>query len=61
MISMSVKSPCTDVCIFEGKNGWCRACGRTRKEAQEWRKMSPYHRKAIERALKDRVATMQIK
>ncbi|WP_343551114.1 DUF1289 domain-containing protein [Pantoea sp.] len=56
---MAVKSPCIDVCIFDGKNGWCRACARTRKETQEWRKMSPYHRKAIERALKDRIAIME--
>lgn len=52
---MAVKSPCTDLCLFEGKTGWCRGCGRTRKEAQEWRKMSPYHRQTIERALAARI------
>ncbi|WP_084932199.1 DUF1289 domain-containing protein [Pantoea rwandensis] len=35
---MAVKSPCIDQCGFTGKNGWCEGCGRTRKEAQDWRK-----------------------
>lgn len=48
---MTIKSPCTDVCIFNGEKGWCTGCGRTLKEAREWRKLSPYHRKEIERAL----------
>ena len=48
---MAVKSPCTDVCIFDNSKGWCKGCGRTLKEAREWRKLSPYHRKEIERAL----------
>ena len=48
---MTVKSPCTDVCIFDNSKGWCKGCGRTLKEAREWRKLSPYHRKEIERAL----------
>lgn len=48
---MTIKSPCTDVCIFDRSKGWCKGCGRTLKEAKEWRKLSPYHRKQIERAL----------
>ncbi len=48
---MAIKSPCTDVCIFDNSKGWCKGCGRTLKEAREWRKLSPYHRKEIERVL----------
>ncbi|XUK76387.1 Fe-S protein (plasmid) [Erwinia rhapontici] len=52
---MAVKSPCTDVCIFDNPKGWCQGCGRTLNETREWRKLSPYHRKAIERALPGRL------
>ncbi|WP_258575733.1 DUF1289 domain-containing protein [Candidatus Pantoea persica] len=48
---MAVKSPCTDVCNFDNSKGWCKGCGRPLKEAREWRKLLPYHRKEIERAL----------
>jgi len=52
---MAIKSPCADVCIFDQSKGWCKGCGRTLKEAKEWRKLSPYHRKQIERALPERL------
>lgn len=52
---MSVKSPCTDVCIFSNTKGWCEGCGRTLQEAREWRKLSPFHRKKIERELPSRL------
>ncbi|HAT95703.1 DUF1289 domain-containing protein [Pantoea agglomerans] len=48
---MAIKSPCTDMCFFNGSKGWCTGCGRTLKEAREWKKLSPYHRKEIERKL----------
>lgn len=48
---MAIKSPCTDVCVFNGPKGWCTGCGRTLNEAREWRKLSIYRRKEIERAL----------
>jgi hypothetical protein len=27
-----MKSPCLEVCILDGRTGWCRACGRTKDE-----------------------------
>lgn len=58
---MAVKSPCIDQCSFSGKNGWCEGCGRTRKEAQEWRKMSPFHQKILLRALEGRMNILRMK
>jgi len=57
---MSVKSPCIDLCIFDGRTGWCQGCGRTRAETREWRKLSPFHRKAIERALAARIKIVRV-
>ncbi|EML6554326.1 DUF1289 domain-containing protein [Klebsiella michiganensis] len=58
---MAVKSPCIDRCEFSGKNGWCEGCVRTRKEAHEWRKMSPFHQKALLRALEGRMNILRMK
>ena len=33
-----MKSPCVDVCRFDGRTGWCVACGRTLAECRAWRK-----------------------
>jgi predicted Fe-S protein YdhL (DUF1289 family) len=44
---MAVKSPCVDVCKFEGKTGLCIACLRTREEARGWKKMSDHRRHQI--------------
>lgn len=58
---MSVKSPCTDVCIFANAKGWCEGCGRTLQEAREWRKLSPFHRKKIEPELPARLKGLALK
>jgi predicted Fe-S protein YdhL (DUF1289 family) len=58
---MAVKSSCIDLCVFDGKTGWCEGCGRTRQETQAWRKLSPYHRKETERALPLRLKTLHNK
>lgn len=58
---MAVKSPCTDVCNFNNTKGWCEGCGRTLQEAREWRKLSPFHRKKIERDLPSRLKIIAIK
>jgi len=55
---MAVKSPCIDICLFDGKTGWCEGCGRTRQETRDWRKLSPYHRKEAERVLPARLKTL---
>lgn len=33
-----MKSPCVNVCRFDGRTGWCVACGRTLAECREWKK-----------------------
>ena len=37
-----IKSPCIDICKFQGKNRWCLGCGRTLQECKEWKQMKPY-------------------
>jgi predicted Fe-S protein YdhL (DUF1289 family) len=44
---MAVKSPCVDVCRFDGKTGLCVGCFRTRAEAREWGKMTDFRRHQI--------------
>lgn len=56
---MVAKSPCIDLCVFDTKTGWCEGCGRTRGETQSWSKLSPYHRKATERALPARLKALK--
>ncbi|MFC5343678.1 DUF1289 domain-containing protein [Brevundimonas staleyi] len=54
----SVKTPCIDICVFDTATGWCVGCGRTRPEVAQWRKLTPFRRKAIERDLPRRTATL---
>ncbi len=54
---MAVKSSYIDLCVFDGKSGWCEGFGRSRKEAHEWRKLTPY--KAISRALEGRMTILR--
>lgn len=44
---MAVKSPCIEVCKFDGKTGLCTGCLRTLPEAREWKKMSDHRRHQI--------------
>lgn len=44
---MAVKSPCIDVCKFDGKTGFCVACLRTLEEARGWKKMNDHRRHQI--------------
>jgi len=34
-----VESPCIHICEFIGPNRFCRGCGRTRQECNQWQKM----------------------
>jgi len=36
-----------DVCVFDGKSGFCVGCLRTAPEAQEWKKMTDHWRHQI--------------
>jgi len=51
---MSVKSPCIEVCKFDGKTGWCIACLRSLSECREWNKMKDHRRHQILRDLSKR-------
>lgn len=42
-----MKSPCIDVCVFDGPTGWCVACGRTKPECQAWKKATPFRQGAV--------------
>ncbi|WP_196319645.1 DUF1289 domain-containing protein [Burkholderia cepacia] len=44
---MAVKSPCIDVCSFDGRTGYCVACLRTRDEARGWKKMTDHRRHQV--------------
>ncbi|WP_321878631.1 DUF1289 domain-containing protein [Paraburkholderia bannensis] len=44
---MAVKSPCIELCAFDGKTGFCTGCLRTREEARGWKKMTDHRRHQI--------------
>jgi predicted Fe-S protein YdhL (DUF1289 family) len=46
-----VKSPCINVCRFDGRTGWCVACARTLDECREWRKATRPRLLAISKAI----------
>jgi len=58
-MSKRKKSPCVDVCTYNGPNGWCTACGLTTKESRMWRKMKPYDRNILQKKLQRRTAEMK--
>lgn len=53
-----MKSPCVDVCRFDGRTGWCVACGRTLAEARAWRKAPRPKLMAITAELPRRLAKL---
>lgn len=44
---MTLKSPCTGVCKFDSKTGYCTACLRTLDEARSWKKITDHKRHQI--------------
>ena len=44
---MALKSPCTGVCEFDGRTGYCGECLRTLEEARDWKKMTDHKRHQI--------------
>lgn len=40
------KKPCIDICKFNKKDV-CKACGRTKEEKKEWKKLSDHEKQAI--------------
>lgn len=54
-----MKTPCVDLCGFDGRTGWCRGCGRSRDEVRAWRKAQPNQIRKIEADLPRRLAKLQ--
>jgi len=44
---MALKSPCIEVCAFDGRSGLCIGCFRTRDEIRGWKKMTDHRRHQI--------------
>ncbi|USX11040.1 DUF1289 domain-containing protein [Paraburkholderia fungorum] len=44
---MAVRSPCIDVCSFDGKTGFCAGCFRTLDEVRGWKKMTDHRRHQV--------------
>jgi len=55
----AMKSPCIDICRFDGPTGWCEGCGRTRAEIAQWRKLTPFRVSAITRELPRRLQRLE--
>lgn len=53
-----MKSPCIDVCRFDGTTGWCVGCGRTLAECRAWKKAPPFRQRAIAAELPRRMAKL---
>jgi predicted Fe-S protein YdhL (DUF1289 family) len=46
-VTMAVKSPCIELCKFDGKTGLCIGCLRTLDETRGWKKMNDHRRHQI--------------
>ncbi|CAN7773118.1 DUF1289 domain-containing protein [Caballeronia sp. LjRoot31] len=44
---MAVKSPCIDVCAFDGKTKLCVGCFRTLEETRGWKNMADHRRHLV--------------
>ncbi|AQQ37367.1 DUF1289 domain-containing protein [Burkholderia cenocepacia] len=44
---VAVKSPCIELCAFDGRTGFCVGCLRTRDEARDWKKLTDHRRHQI--------------
>jgi predicted Fe-S protein YdhL (DUF1289 family) len=54
-----MRSPCTDICLFDGRTGWCRGCGRTKVEARRWKNASPGDLRKLSSELPQRLRKLQ--
>jgi uncharacterized protein len=60
-MAQRMKSPCIEICRFDGTTGWCVGCGRTLPECREWKKASPYRVGTIARDLPRRMKALAAK
>jgi len=54
------KSPCIDACDFSSPKGWCLGCARTRKECQQWKAITPYRLKILQKDLEKRLVQLKV-
>lgn len=50
--------PCRDICRFDRRTGWCRACGRTKDACRGWKKARPHQQRNLAADLPRRLARM---
>lgn len=53
---MAVDSPCIGACWIDETTGWCRGCGRERREIAAWPTADDAHKRAILAQLPGRLA-----
>ncbi|MBI0477472.1 DUF1289 domain-containing protein [Sphingomonas sp. MA1305] len=53
-----MKSPCVELCSFDGRTGWCRGCGRTKEECRAWKKVQPHQRNKVAADLPRRLSRL---
>jgi len=56
-----MKSPCIELCAFDGKTGWCRGCGRTKAECRSWKKAQPHQQRKVAAELPRRLQKLAAK
>ncbi|MBN9319414.1 MAG: DUF1289 domain-containing protein [Caulobacterales bacterium] len=54
-----MRTPCVDLCAFDGKTGWCLGCGRSRDEIRSWKKAQPNQLRKIENDLPRRLLKLK--
>lgn len=54
-----MKSPCVDICRFDGPTGWCVGCGRTLSECRAWKRASNAQLKAVAAELPHRLRRLE--
>tara|TARA_B110001450_G_scaffold203667_1_gene193216 strand:- start:189 stop:404 length:216 start_codon:yes stop_codon:yes gene_type:complete len=59
MTTKNKKSPCIDICKFQGPKGWCLGCGRTREECQKWKNLKTYDIKILKKQLIKRMLIIE--
>lgn len=53
-VSMSVPSPCINICNMSPQTGWCEGCQRTIDEITRWSRTTDDDRRAILAAVAER-------
>lgn len=54
--SVSIETPCVNICVIDAATGFCAGCGRTGAEIGAWIGMQPAQRREIMALLPARLA-----